>query len=165
MGRDSLPRGLPFDGSTVPQMHSSPRPHPDPQCPLPLLHPRVRVGTEEPGSGPGSCWATLSKSLRIAEPRISGRVNAGPRPAKGLWSPQACCSPSTNEPTSPRKGPDPSSLESSGSPSWAVKDTHGGLCLAAATWNPGSRPCILADRGGTHLPALKVKVAQSCPTL
>ena len=89
-------------GSTVPQMHSSPRPHLDPQRPLPLFHARVRVGTEEPGSGPGSCWVTLSKSLRISEPRIPGRINAGPRPAEGLWFLQAHRGPSTNERLPPR---------------------------------------------------------------
>ena len=89
-------------GSTVPQMHSCPRPHLDPQRPLPLFHARVRVGTEEPGSGPGSCWVTLSKSLPISEPQIPGCINAGPRPAEGLWFLQAHRGPSTNERLPPR---------------------------------------------------------------
>lgn len=116
---DSLPRGLPFDSSTVPQMHSSPRPHPDPQRPLPLLHARLRVGTEEPGSGPGSFWVTLSESLRISEPWISGRVNTRPQPAEGLWSPQALHGPSNEGQATPGRGLIP--------PRWSPPARHPGV--------------------------------------
>lgn len=87
----SLPERLGFYNRRH-QTHPSPRPHLDPQRPLHLPHGRVagQAKTDEPGSGPGSCWVTLSKSLHVSEPQTTGRINTCPpnlQKASGLHSP------------------------------------------------------------------------------
>lgn len=73
-GETAFQEGLPFDSQHCPPNALLPTTPPDPQRASAPPPPKGEVETEEPGSGPGSCWVTLGKSLRISEPQFLGML-------------------------------------------------------------------------------------------